>query len=34
LSALSQAPQFVWRDLALVGEDVRLLARRPGADVF
>jgi diaminohydroxyphosphoribosylaminopyrimidine deaminase/5-amino-6-(5-phosphoribosylamino)uracil reductase len=34
LSDLSFAPQFEWRDLALVGQDARLLARRVGADQF
>lgn len=34
LSSLAQAPQFEWRDLTRVGQDLRLLARRPGADAF
>lgn len=34
LPSLAQAPEFVWREVALVGGDVRLLARRPGADHF
>ncbi len=34
LSDLGLAPQFAWRDLALVGQDARMLARRLGADQF
>lgn len=34
LPSLAQAPEFVWREVAMVGGDVRLLARRPGADHF
>jgi diaminohydroxyphosphoribosylaminopyrimidine deaminase / 5-amino-6-(5-phosphoribosylamino)uracil reductase len=34
LPDLAQAPNFEWRDTALVGTDLRLIARRPGADVF
>lgn len=34
LSSLAQAPQFEWRGMAQVGPDIRLVARRPGADAF
>ncbi|RZL08387.1 MAG: bifunctional diaminohydroxyphosphoribosylaminopyrimidine deaminase/5-amino-6-(5-phosphoribosylamino)uracil reductase RibD, partial [Rubrivivax sp.] len=34
LPGLAQAPRFEWRDVAQVGADLRLIARRPGADLF
>lgn len=34
LSSLAQAPQFEWCEFSQVGQDIRLLARRPGADAF
>jgi len=34
LADLSAAPRFAWHDVARVGDDLRLLARRPGADAF
>ena len=34
LPGLDQAPRFEWRDVAQVGADLRLIARRPGADLF
>lgn len=34
LPGLAQAPRFEWRDVAQVGTDLRLIARRPGADLF
>ncbi len=34
LPGLAQAPRFAWRDVGRVGDDVRLIARRPGADEF
>lgn len=34
LPGLAQAPRFEWREVERVGADLRLIARRPGADVF
>ena len=34
LAGLGDAPAFEWQDVARVGDDLRLLARRPGADLF
>ncbi len=34
LADLADAPAWAWQDVALVGPDVRLIARRPGADDF
>ncbi len=34
LPDLAGAPRFEWRDMARVGHDLRLIARRPGADRF
>lgn len=34
LGDLADAPGFAWREVALVGPDVRLIACRPGADDF
>lgn len=34
LPDLAAAPRFEWRDMARVGDDLRLIARRPGADQF
>jgi diaminohydroxyphosphoribosylaminopyrimidine deaminase/5-amino-6-(5-phosphoribosylamino)uracil reductase len=34
LPDLAAAPRFEWRDVARVGDDLRLMARRPGADQF
>ena len=34
LADLAAAPRFEWRDMARVGDDLRLIARRPGADQF
>ncbi len=34
LAALSEAPTMAWHSVALVGADLRLLARRPGAADF
>ena len=34
LPELAAAPRFEWRDVAQVGDDLRLIARRAGADRF
>lgn len=34
LPGLDQAPRFEWREAGMVGTDLRLIARRPGADRF
>lgn len=34
LPELAAGPRFEWRDVARVGDDLRLIARRPGADRF